>query len=137
MKTKIYSMYGKAVDANGAEHIVTVVGQFEQTKEYTENVEPLCWVDDNNKPRSGVMVYPIRKLKRTLKLGYSICHPNDTFNKEEGIRIAQSRIKHGNYIGEVSSNNCTMLNDDSNNMLVFSELNYITKNIDKYLPIED
>lgn len=38
MKIKNYSLYGKVLDKNGQEHVVTVVGQLVKEKEIVEGV---------------------------------------------------------------------------------------------------
>lgn len=135
MKEKFYSMYGKAVDANDETHIVTVVGKYEQyTKTEDEILPTQIQINDSNNFRNGTVIFPMKKHYRKFKLSYSICHPNDEFNEDVGIRIAKSRINRGDTVGELTSRNITMLNKDQCNMLVFCELQHIIQHIDEYLP---
>lgn len=131
MKNKIYSLYGKAVDVNGQEHMVTVVGVYNQQKQRFMVTEPTM-VEVGFKEVNGSVSYEASTKVRTLSLGYSICHPNDEFNEAVGISVAKSRAKK-EPIGEVSSTDVTMLNEDHATALVFAELRHIIKNIDKYI----
>lgn len=133
MKTKYFSMYANAVDAEGNNHVVTVVGELTIKGEKTSVTYDAPIELENGKTVSGNITIPFKKNTRTLKLGYSICHPNDEFSVEYGQHIATRRIKNGNYIGELTTTNVTMLNDDQCELNVFGELNYIVKNIDKYI----
>lgn len=129
MRTKYYSLFGEAIDSNGNSHIVTVVGEYTQFKE--DFVEEMDVLTDE-----GVVcktLIPMKKQKRELKLAYSICHPDDVFDKEEGIKVAKRRLKRGNTIGELSSYNCTMLNQDQCEILVLVEVGHIIKHIDTYI----
>lgn len=136
MKTKYFSMYGNAVDKNGLTHVVTILGELTKTSEVNTHIEETKLVCEDGTPTNKVatVITPYRQLKRTLKLSFSICNPEDTFNEEVGKTVAKRRIKHGDIIGSVTSNNITMLNDDQCNWILFGELKYITQNIDKYLP---
>ena len=136
-REKFYSMYAKAKDVNGVEHTVTVVGKLEQYKVSDEEIEEFPTVNDYGKEGQGFIVTPFKRTVRRLRLAYSICHPNDEFNEEVGTEIAKKRIEHDDFIGELYSPNCTMLNDDQCQLSVFGELNYIVKNIDKYLPLDE
>ncbi len=136
MKTKYFSMYGNAVDKNGLTHVVTILGELTKTSEVNTHIEETKLVCEDGTPTNKVatVITPYRQLKRTLKLSFSICNPEDTFNEEVGKAVAKRRIKHGDIIGSVTSNNITMLNDDQCNWILFGELKYVTQNIDKYLP---
>lgn len=127
----MYNMHGNAVDSNGVNHIVTVVGLYTQQKEHVMVNEPIS-VGVGHKVVEGELTYPHTTKVRTLALGYSICHPNDEFNEAAGVSIAKSRAKKAP-IGTVTSTDVTMLNDDACTALVLTELNHITKNIEKYI----
>lgn len=134
MKTKFYSLYGKAVDAEGKNHIVTVVGKLEQKRKqtmFTDNVsvpvKPGSVVD-------GVLMYTKKAFNRKLTIGMSICHPLDEFNEETGIEVAKSRIKRGDNLGHIETSSVTMLTEDAIMAELFVKLQHIIDNIDKYLP---
>ena len=129
MRTKYYSLFGEAFDKTGRSHVVTVVGEYTQFKEdFVEEVDMLTEDGVNCK-----VLKPIKKQKRVLKLAYSICHPEDDFDKEEGIKVAKRRLKQGNTIGELSSYDFTMLNPDQCEMMVLNEVGHIIKHIDTYI----
>ena len=134
MKAKFYSLYGKAVDAEGKEHIVTVVGKLEQKRKqtvFTDNmsvgIKPGAFVD-------GVLMYSKKVFNRKLTIGMSICHPLDEFNEETGIEIAKSRIKRGDNLGELETSTVTMLTEDAIMAELFVKLQHIIDNIENFLP---
>ena len=57
----------------------------------------------------------------------------DVFDKEKGEEIAKSRIKNGQSIGSLETNDVTMLTEDAILSEIFVKLMYITDNIDKYI----
>lgn len=133
MQNKVYSLWGKAVDKDGVTHYVTVVGLYNQRKERTtEMMDGLVTCGDCNKEQEALMFVEKKTRMRTLALGASICHPSDEFNEAVGVSVAKSRAKN-NPIGVVKSEYVTMLNEDACTMLVFNELNHITKHIDEYI----
>ena len=128
MKTKYYSMFGKAIDKDGKCHMVTVVGEYQQFKE--------DFVEERDIKVDGEfhkVLTPIKKQKRQLKLAYSISHPDDKFDKEIGIKVAMRRLRRGEIIGELASYNFTMLNPDQIDMLLLNEVSHISKYIDTYI----
>lgn len=134
MKTKFYSLYGKAVDAEGKNHIVTVVGKLEQKRKqtmFTDNVsvpvKPGSVVD-------GVLMYTKKSFNRKLTIGMSICHPLDEFNEETGIEVAKSRIKRGDNLGQIETSSVTMLTEDAIMAELFVKLQHIIDNIENFLP---
>lgn len=129
MRTRYYTLFGEALDKEGGSHIVTVVGEYTQFKEdSTEEVD--IFDDDGVK---WVATRPVKKQKRVLRLAYSICHPDDNFSKEEGIKIAKRRLKEGKTIGELLTYDFTMLNPDQCEMMVLNEVGHIIKHIDTYI----
>ena len=130
MKQKFYSMYGKAVDQNGNEHIVTIVGECVQSVE-TEIASEEILVPVKNKVENGIVSYPIKKKTRTLRYAYSICHPDDDFNKEVGESIAKKRLVTP--LGELKTTFISCLTTDQINIILFEELNYIIENIDRFI----
>jgi len=133
-KEKFYSLYGKAVDKNGQEHYVTVVGKMTQTKETeTTPVDIRLFEDGTARQLEGV-VFEKKKVKtRTFEMAWAICDPRDKFDFNVGIELAKKRIERGQTIGTQTTHDVTMLNDDQCNMLVFVEVNHIVKNIDSYI----
>lgn len=134
MKEKFYTFNGKSKDKNGIEHIVTIVGKFTQEK-VDEFVTKEINVEDekkDNKYVKGLITYPVRKKKRTLTYAVSICHPDDEFNEDEGIRIAKKRIEE-KPLGQLQTTLVTTLCEDQINFILFGELNYVINNIDKFI----
>ena len=133
VKTRFYHIYGNAVDKKGVNHVVTVVGKFEQRRQKTEikemvpvETKPRCFVD-------GELRYSIKLLSRKLTLGASICHPTDEFDEETGIRVAKARIENGQDLGSITTNDVTMLTEDAIMAELLVKLQHITANIDEYI----
>ena len=130
MKKKVYSMHGNAIDKNGKNHIVTIIGECTQTVE-TDIASEEILVPVKNKVSNGIVSYPIKRKVRVLKYAYSICHPEDEFNEEVGIELAKKRLNRP--LGELKTNYISCLTPDQINMILFEELNYIIENIDKFM----
>ena len=133
MKTKFYHLYADAVDSQGEEHTVTIVGKFVQEyiqKPITENasveIKPSHFV-------KGTLTFNRKTLHRSLTIGLAICNPSDEFNEEEGVRVAKSRIKRGDNLGIIETNSATMLTEDLILAEMLGKLTYVTSHIDKYL----
>lgn len=132
-RVKYYSVYGKAVDSDGEERYVTIVGKFEQTREqqFTQDVVPV-----EVKPNTfinGVLTYKEKKLRRSLTLSLAICHPTDEFSEEEGIKVGKRRIKDGQVLGTVETSDITMLTEDAIYGELLVKLNYVIEHIDDYI----
>ena len=134
MKTKFYSLWHEAIDANGEKHYVTVVGKFTQnyipkpiTQEVPVEVKPGTTVN-------GKLTFNKRTLHRTLTVGVSICHPADTFDEEFGVELAKARIERGQDAGKIETNNVTMITEDLIMAELLGKLSFICNNIDDYLP---
>lgn len=127
MRHKTYSMYGKAIDKNGFDHIVTVVGEFEQFKETVAVSQEV--IIENKK---GLLTTEDKVKMRSIKFGYAICHTDDEFDNEKGVDIAKKRAVN-DPVGMLTTINPTMLTIDMCTMLVFGELNHIINNIDEYI----
>lgn len=132
MSKKLYSMYGTATDAQGQKHIVTVVGEFESTKEEVVRNEDVIIDVTPKKAVDGKLTYTVKKPIRKLTYAYSICHPSDTFNEQTGIDIAKSRLKD-NPMGVLTSPYVTCLCKDQIELILFGELKFIMNNIDRFL----
>ena len=134
MKSKFYHLYASCEDSKGEKHVVTVVGKLEQTRErqIIEEVVPIEL--DEKVVVNGLLSYPSKKLmKRTLTLSLAICHPNDEFNEEEGVRVAKRRIENGDVLGSIETSNVTMLTEDAVMAEILVKLNHITEHIDDYI----
>jgi hypothetical protein len=133
MKTKNYSLWAEAIDANGEKHIVTVVGKFTQnyvpkqiTQEVPVEVKPGTYVN-------GKLTFNKRTLHRTLTLGVSICHPLDKFDEAFGVELAKARIERGQDAGTIETNDVTMLTEDLIMCEILGKLSYICNHIDDYI----
>lgn len=133
MKQKFYTMHGTAIDKNGEEHIVTMVGEYLQTKE-TEIVTELAnnvlvgmeFKDD------AILSVPVTKKVRILTYAFSICHPQDIYDEEIGVEIAKRRIKD-HPLGQLKTEMITTLCPDQVKFILFGELKYVMDNIDKFI----
>jgi hypothetical protein len=136
MGTKFLSVNGKAVDKNGKEHIVTVVGKYSQKTENKVEVEKLKVVDVDKptKEHDGTLIINKKQKVRKLRYAYSICHTDDIelFNEEIGVELAKKRINN-NPLGELQTTFITSLCNDQIDAILKSELEYICQNIDKFI----
>ena len=133
MKTKYYHVYGKVKTDDGRNHVVTVVGKFEQTRKMTEVKEEIDVEALPNTFVKGELKYEIKQLKRKLTLGVSICHPLDTFDEEIGVEIAKKRIANRQDVGSLETSNVTMLTEDAIMAELMVKLNYIMEHINDYI----
>lgn len=133
-KIVYYHVYGKAIDSDGVNHYVTVVGKLEQTRERSIVQEQVPVEVKPNSFVSGVLTYQPKILRRKLTLGVSICHPSDTFDEQVGIKVAKGRIERGEDLGSLVTNNITMLTEDAIMGELIVKLNHICENIDEFLP---
>lgn len=133
MKTKYYHVFGRVKDKEGQEHVVTVVGKFEQTRNQEEVKEV---VDVETLPNvfvKGDLTYKVKQLNRKLTLGVSICHPLDDFDEEVGVEIAKKRIENRQDVGSLETSNVTMLTEDAIMAELVVKLNYILEHIEDYI----
>ena len=104
---------------------VIVVGAWERKKVMvTKTIE-------NNGIKMHCQI-PITKF--TLTLSKAICHPDDAFNEEKGVQLAIKRIKKGEDIGKLTTEEYTMLTPDHCQMIVDHKAKYIANNYKHYLP---
>ncbi len=131
-KTKYFDIHAEAIDKDGHKHVVTLVGELEQGYVSSEVVldTPIIL---GRKNINGSLTFQHKVFNRTLTIGMSICHPDDTFDEEYGIKLAKKRIQEGKDIGSVNTNDVTMLTKDLVYMELLGKLRYITQNIDKYI----
>ena len=71
-----------------------------------------------------------------MTIGFSICHPEDEFNEQEGINVAKRRIREGEDVGSIFTWNVTMLTKDAIEAELKCKLAYICQHIDDYIPYE-
>ena len=72
-----------------------------------------------------------RHLKKRLLVGYSICHPDDPFNMELGIKIAKGQAYKGKRA--LYSTELGLINGPMVRALINQELTYICNNPDKFI----
>ena len=140
MAEKFYHICGRAYDDDGKMHIVTVVGKVEQGSEKVDvkldaNDIPI-FVDRNGnevKTNDISINFKEKRSSRELEIGESICHPPDKFDEEVGVRIAKRRIKNGDIIGTLNTNDLSMLTQDGVYAELLVKLNHIKDNIEKYI----
>ena len=133
VRVKYFHVYGIAKTGR-KNHVVTVVGKFEQSRENTDVTEI---VDVETKPTNfvkGELKYKVKQMKRRLTLGMSICHPSDTFDEEVGVEIAKARIEKGYDLGSIETTNVTMLTEYAIMAELVTKLNHVIENIEKFLP---
>lgn len=140
MAEKFYHICGRAYDDDGKMHIVTVVGKVEQGSEKVD-----VKLDANDIPifvnKNGYDIqandisinFKDKRFSRKLEIGVSICHPLDKFSEETGVRIAKRRIKNGDIIGTLRTNDLSMLTKDGVYAELLVKLNHIKDNIEKYI----
>lgn len=134
MKQKFYHLVGKAVDANGLEHIVTIVGEYTKgTEEFPEIANVGVERKENNMV-DGLLIFPNKRKVRRLRYAYSICHTDDLsrYDEELGVELAKRRIKN-NPLGELETTFKTSLCDDQIKLILFGELKHIMDNVDKFI----
>ena len=135
-KIKYFHLYGDAVDSERRNHVVTVVGKFEQ-KRTNEQVSRDTLIEVHaGKLINGTVTFNKKSLTRKLTIGVSICNPIDDFSEAEGVRIAKKRINEGKDAGSIETHDVTMLTKDLILMELLGKLNYITSNIDDYVHTE-
>lgn len=134
MSVKYFHVYGKTKTDNGEEHVVTIVGKFEQKRKNMPIKESVDVEALNGSFVKGELNYNIKKLNRKLTLGLSICHPMDKFDEEIGVEIAKSRINKGITLGSLETSDVTMLTEDAIFAELMTKLNYVIGHIEEYLP---
>lgn len=132
-RVKFYHVYGKVKTDDGKEHVVTVVGKFEQLREKQEFNEEVDVEVVPTKFVKGNLSYEVKQLKRKLTLGVSICHPLDDFDEEVGVEIAKKRIENRQDVGSIETSSVTMLTEDAILAELVVKLNYILEHIEDYI----
>lgn len=86
-----------------------------------------CYVEDYGTIDSGFTI-----LTKTLKIGYSICNPSDTFNEEIGIKKAIARARQSVPVIYATSNG--VINTPMVKALLQQEADYLKDNPENYIP---
>ena len=133
-KLKYYSVYGKVSDEYGNERYVTVVGKLELTREQVYHQEKVPVETKPNKVVEGVLTFKEKELRKKLTLGMAICHPEDEFSEEKGVRAAKRKIESGDILGSLETSNVTMLTEDAVMAELLVKLTHIGGCLWRYLP---
>ena len=72
--------------------------------------------------------------KFVLRLAKAICHPEDEFDMETGIKKCKKRIKKNQGIGKLTTEEYTMLTPDNCQMIVDHKADHVASHIRKYIP---
>lgn len=133
MKLKKY--VAQAVDGNGCEHMITIVGEVTEGKEQISVVEPCEYRDNHGRVKDAMVMYDSKHFYRRLKYSYAICHSADMDHCSEdiGYEIALKRIKKNKLMGEMSTTLCTTLCEDQVSLILLTELLYIQEHIDEFI----
>lgn len=104
--------------------------------------EGSVWVDkedavkiEHGKPGSFMdasLKYKKKVFKRTLRVGYAICHEDDKPDEEFGKELAKKRA-FKNPLGVIETNNITMLQPEDVQALLESKAKYIRTNLGKFI----
>jgi hypothetical protein len=129
MKEKVFSVNGVGISKDGTKHHVTIVATYLQQRGKVVEIESSSRYDGEY----DLYCQYIKQKTRTLKIGYSICHPEDKFDEDYGVKLALKRIKDGDINGKLITNDFTMLTKDMIQCILDCKLKYFTENIDKYL----
>ena len=129
MTDKIYTMTAPSIDKDGHTHMITLVGRYRKIRE-------VHYVETNIKQQNGLtkkILEPEKMIKREFAMGYSICHPEDEYDKTLGESIGLRRIDRGETIGTLASYDVTMLNPNQCSEIINYEMLRIVDNIDDFI----
>lgn len=132
MSRKVFSLHDTAVDKEGVQHEVTIVGVYTNKNETETRGQEVNLELEDGKIVTAFLTMPKKQRVRTLRYAFSICNPEDEFNEQEGIKIAERRTKT-NPLGELKTTFITSLCKDQVEHILRGELNYIIDNIDKFI----
>lgn len=124
MKPRLFISTRKCAD----NRTLVVVGEWKKRKETRTKIAS---------HGMGTLTWKEPFMNHSLTLAKAICHPHDEFNEEMGIKLAMKRIKKGDDIGKLSTEDYTMLTPDHCQMIVDHKADYIASNIEHYLPKEE
>ncbi len=132
MKKKEYFVEGEVKDSNGDLRHIVLLGVLTQEK-IIDIKEKIVEVPVNEKKSvNGVLTFPRKQTIRKLTYSFSICHPEDKYDVNQGLKIARRRIET-NPMGELETMYVTTLCDDQVKHILNGELQYIINNIDKFI----
>ena len=132
MKEKVYSLNGSAVDSEGRLHRITIAGLYTQETEFEPRQKIVQVPIDENKSVDGCLLFSRKQVKRKLRYGYAICHEDDVFNEEIGVKLALKRAKTSP-MGELETKYVTTLCQDQIKHILQGELKHLIDNVDKYM----
>ena len=135
-KIKYYHRIGEVELNDGTTRIVTMVGKFEQTRKPKDVTEDAIVEVFPGKYVDGKVSFKRKTLERKFTIGMAVCAPDDEFDEEYGIRLAMKRIEKGYNLGTVYTNDVTMLTKDACEAELNNKFDFISENLDKYLPEE-
>lgn len=127
-KPKYFTAVREIVDENTTpkkKRTLLVLGEWKVEKD----VKTLEFVKDG-----AEMIVKCPVTKFVLRLAKSICHPEDEFNMEYGIKKCMKRLKKDEGIGKLSTEEYTMLTPDNCQMIVGHKADHIASHIERYLP---
>lgn len=130
MKTKLFKLIDDVIDENGKKHTITLVGKLTEDKETVLNAERAEM--NVEKCSDGVLIYNKTNKYRLLQYAFSICHPEDEYDEEVGVKIATKRIKNMPF-GSLKTYQLNTLRDNQVNFILLGVLLYIKKNIKKFI----
>lgn len=98
------------------------------------NIKKVCFTTDFTDFKKEVHTITlvgiscIEQGERVLKIGYSICNPNDNFNQDLAIQIAESRARIVLYIYDTG-----IIDDGVVSKILSNKAHYIIEHIDSYI----
>lgn len=120
---KIYNLRKSVVDNNGQEHIVTIFAFVTHKKD--RNVP----YQFETKDSKCTCLISQKKKMREVKLTYTICHPNDTYNYDIALKIARRRVKENPSAVLMTYDLVTSLKVDQISALMLNEMLKINETI--------
>ena len=112
---------------------VTVCGILQEDSVWVDKVDTVKI--EHGKPGSFMdasLKYKKKVFKRTLRVGYAICHEDDKPDETFGKELARKRALK-NPLGVIETNNITMLQPEDVQALLESKAKYIRMNIGKFI----
>lgn len=112
---------------------VTVCGILQEGSVWADKVDTVKI--EHGKPGSFMdasLKYKKKVFKRTLRVGYAICHEDDKPDEAFGKELAKKRA-FKNPLGVIETNNITMLQLEDVQALLESKAKYIRMNLGKFI----
>ena len=132
-KIKVYHLTNRVKTSDNQEHVVTVVGKFEQERIPVEYVEDVKVQTGEKTFIDGELTYRRKRLHRKLTIGLAICHPTDSFSDDYGVKLCLNRIKEGRNLGILETTSVTMLTEDAIMSELETKLKYVSEHLEKYI----